>query len=60
MAAALALAACGGSDSATTPNPDDVLASDVFDATARTVSGDAFQLGTLADQDLVLWFWAPW
>jgi hypothetical protein len=55
---AAALTGCGADDS-------DVAESDPFDAaalsgTATTVDGDVFDLGTLADADLVVWFWAPW
>ena len=32
----------------------------IFDGTAMTVSGAAFDLGDLAGNDLVVWFWAPW
>ena len=27
---------------------------------ATTVAGEAFDLGELAGQDLIIWFWAPW
>lgn len=32
----------------------------IFDGTAMTVAGAAFDLGDLAGSDLVVWFWAPW
>lgn len=25
-----------------------------------TISGETIELGSLADKDLVVWFWAPW
>ena len=37
-----------------------VLESSVLDGEATTVEGETFQLGSLADTDVVVWFWAPW
>lgn len=38
----------------------DTLSAATFDGEATTVDGVSFDLGTLANKDLVLWFWAPW
>jgi hypothetical protein len=68
-AVALLAAACGTSDDEQTADAGsgEQAAQDgpqfdatVFSGEALTVSGDAFDLGSLADKDLVLWFWAPW
>ncbi|MGI9596032.1 MAG: hypothetical protein ACR2QK_07715 [Acidimicrobiales bacterium] len=32
----------------------------VLSGQAMTVTGESFDLGSLADKDLVVWFWAPW
>lgn len=32
----------------------------VLSGQATTVTGEVFELGDLAGQDLVVWFWAPW
>ncbi len=70
VAAALVLAACGGgSDGGAEP----VAAPEAADAPAeapvaeatpgRTValaSGSTVDLDSLAGQDVLLWFWAPW
>lgn len=43
------------------PEPSgDVLPPATFEGQATTVSGETFELSTLAGQDLILWFWAPW
>lgn len=65
IALALVAAACGGSDSDVESAGGEGGSSDVLDASvlsgqATTVAGDSFDLGTLADKDLVVWFWAPW
>ncbi len=68
VAAALGLAAAACGDSSTAQDEaggvvaDDatVLDAAVFDGTATTVGGETYDLGQLADADLVLWFWAPW
>ena len=64
VALALIAAACGGSDadveSAAAGGSSEVLDAAVLSGQATTVAGDSFDLGTLADKDLVVWFWAPW
>jgi hypothetical protein len=58
---ALVAAACGGSDTDTAGgDAGTVLDASALTGTATTVSGASFDLGTLADKDLVVWFWAPW
>ena len=48
-------------ESGAEPDPTGpVLPVSVFDATATTLGGEPFDLGPLANADLVLWFWAPW
>lgn len=32
----------------------------VFQGQATTIDGQPFDLGSLANKDLVVWFWAPW
>ncbi len=71
-AVALLAAACGGSDDATEASSDGgaetesaasngpVLDPSLFSGEAQTIGGESFDLGSLADKDLVLWFWAPW
>ena len=73
-AAALAMlaAACGGSDAddpiaaaGDSGAGSEAAAGPVLDASvlagdAPLVAGGSFDLGTLADKDLVVWFWAPW
>ncbi len=69
LSVSLLAAACGGSDADTSaeagadagdamnaPMVDDAM----FSGEATTVTGETFELGDLAGQDLVLWFWAPW
>ena len=46
----------GGGESAAGP----VLDASVLSGEAPLVAGGSFDLGTLADKDLVVWFWAPW
>ncbi len=74
VALSLGAAACGGSDAddATAGGSDGdiaeaaasaggpVLDASVFSGEAMTVDGASFDLGPLANQDLVVWFWAPW
>ena len=45
--------------SADTPNAD-TLGAATFDGEATTIGGMSFDLGALANKDLVIWFWAPW
>lgn len=59
LAVGLVLVAGCGSDEEPAATGD-VLAAEVFDAEATTIDGEPFDLGELADRDLVLWFWAPW
>ena len=51
-------AASGGSDAPASNLP--VIDASLFSGEAMLVEGGTFDLGTLADKDLVLWFWAPW
>lgn len=37
-----------------------VLDASILTGDATTVSGDTVDLAAFADQDLVVWFWAPW
>ncbi len=73
VAAGLSLfaAACGGSDVVddAAAQPDaavaaadsgTVLDASVLSGQATTATGESFDLGGLADKDLVVWFWAPW
>lgn len=71
LALSLGAAACGGSDAADETTSDGasesaasangpVLDASVFSGEATTVDGASFDLGPLANQDLVVWFWAPW
>ena len=36
------------------------LDASTFDGDAVTLDGEAYDLGQLANADLVVWFWAPW
>lgn len=63
----LMLAACGGDAStieAAAPASDDAAetapAGPAIEGTFPTVAGGQLDLGALAGQDTVLWFWAPW
>jgi hypothetical protein len=59
LMAVLITGACGGMD-----DDDDrtsaTVGPDMFEGTATTVDGEEVDLATLADRDLVVWFWAPW
>jgi peroxiredoxin len=68
-AAALAASAtaCGGSDDGAEPENgaepsknDGVFVPDELDFATQTVDGADFEGASLAGQDAVLWFWAPW
>ncbi len=68
-AVALLAAACGGSDATESADGSATesaaqngprLDASLFSGEAQTISGETFDLGSLADKDLVLWFWAPW
>ena len=37
-----------------------MLGPEVFQGQATTSDGQSFDLATLANKDLVIWFWAPW
>jgi hypothetical protein len=61
LAAALALlAGCGSGGGAPAARAAGALDADVFAGVAPTVDGDELDLASLADRDLVVWFWAPW
>lgn len=66
LAFSLGAAACGGSDTetesgaATESANGPVLDASTFSGEATTIDGASFDLGPLANQDLVVWFWAPW
>ncbi|MEM9561536.1 MAG: hypothetical protein AAGA93_02895 [Actinomycetota bacterium] len=71
LSVSLLAAACGGSDADTASEAGadagsgdaangPVIDDATFSGEAATVSGGTFELGDLAGQDLVLWFWAPW
>ena len=70
-AVGLLAASCGAAEEATDAATDSgsgeqasqnqpTFDATIFSGEALTVSGDSFDLGSLADKDLVLWFWAPW
>ncbi|MGH1491836.1 MAG: hypothetical protein ACRBK7_21005 [Acidimicrobiales bacterium] len=63
-ALSLVAAGCGGTDADSSveaaAGSGEVIDASVFSGTATTISGESFDLGTLADKDLVVWFWAPW
>ena len=68
-AVALFAAACGTAEQTAeaAPAESDAPAQDLptidaalFSGEVMTLEGGTFDLATLADQDLVLWFWAPW
>ena len=49
------------SDDAMADDEDDAEVPAAFDFTAPTVSGDeTFDGSTIANTDVILWFWAPW
>lgn len=63
VAMILVLAGCSGSDDVSvtaSPGGGDVLSPATFEGEAMSVSGETVDLATLADRDLILWFWAPW
>jgi cytochrome oxidase Cu insertion factor (SCO1/SenC/PrrC family) len=67
VALALVGAACGGSDAdSATGSATDAASggaeatASLFTGEATTVGGESFDLSTLAGQDLIVWFWAPW
>ncbi len=62
----LTLAACGSEASTTesaapaTEAAESAPAGPAIEGTFPTVAGGQLDLGALAGQDTVLWFWAPW
>ncbi|MGF1596950.1 MAG: hypothetical protein ACFCVK_08450 [Acidimicrobiales bacterium] len=63
LAVAFGAAACGGDEdtsAAAAERDGPRLETSVLEGQATTVGGDPFDLGTLANADLVVWFWAPW
>ncbi len=60
LALALVAAGCGGSDDTTDGGSGETLEASVLSGEAMTVDGETFDLGSLAEKDLVVWFWAPW
>lgn len=65
-ALSLTAAACGGTDADTEVaasggfEGESMLDASVLNGTVSDVNGAEVDLGTLADKDLVVWFWAPW
>lgn len=50
-----------GGDGTGAPGADGPhLAASVFEGEIPTVDGATFDLATVANKDLVVWFWAPW
>ena len=60
VALALAAAACGSADSELAAADGTTLDPSVLTGEATTHTGETFDLSTVADKDLVVWFWAPW
>lgn len=71
LAAGLGVAACGADDATTEPgaggsdtaggaDPAQRLDESVLQGEAATVDGSTLDLASLAGNDLVVWFWAPW
>ncbi len=75
LAVALFTASCGGGSGSSesssadgqTPTapveeaaPDEATADSPLTFTAATVGGGQIDANSLAGQDVVLWFWAPW
>ena len=54
--AALVLAGCSGGGSSSEPSE----AAAPFTGEVATVDGGALAGSSLAGEDVVLWFWAPW
>lgn len=48
------------SASTSAPPTRDTAVPEALDFQAQTVSGETFEGGEFAGQDLMLWFWAPW
>ncbi len=58
IAAALALAACGGGNDGV--GPETAAPADLLGFSATSVGGQTVEVDSLAGSDLVIWFWAPW
>ena len=65
--ASVALAACGsgadggdGQADVQASGSDRELAVDLLSGVSTTLDGSTFDLGDVAGQDVILWFWAPW
>ncbi|MEM7273091.1 MAG: hypothetical protein AAF547_08440 [Actinomycetota bacterium] len=54
LALSLGLAACGGADRTIESAGTDLVGE------FATIDGGTVNLAELQDQDVVLWFWAPW
>ena len=52
------VAGCGGGDAS--PQDAAPLDADALSGQAESVAGGSVDLSAFADQDLVVWFWAPW
>lgn len=54
--------ACGAerTETAADGGTGNVLDPSVLTGEATTIAGDTVDLAAFADQDLVVWFWAPW
>ena len=66
---ALFATACGGGATTEEAAPEEASASEPAESaggdglpalTGDTVAGDQFDTAVFADQDVVVWFWAPW
>lgn len=61
LAGLLLAAGCSSGDGQpSAAEGSDVLAASTFEGEATTIEGQSFDLSTLADNNLVVWFWAPW
>ncbi|MEM9565477.1 MAG: hypothetical protein AAGA93_22835 [Actinomycetota bacterium] len=57
---ALVAAACGSSSTSSTAPTGASDGESALSGTFETLDGTSIDLGDLAGQDVVLWFWAPW
>ncbi len=63
LAAALALAGCGGDDTsegAVGEASGAVPEAELLSFEADTIDGESVDVSDYAGSDLVIWFWAPW
>ena len=61
VALALFAAACGGAGAADSQSAAPIEpAVSPLNGTFTTLTGGQIDLESLQDQDVVLWFWAPW